>query len=51
MFTDGYEVELVKLWGRWASSTFRSYIWRDHYAMSSVERGMLGIFPIQSLER
>ena len=36
MFTAGYEVEAIKRWGRWSPSHFQSYIWKDHYVMSSI---------------
>ena len=51
MFTAGYEVEVIKRWGRWVSSNFQSYIWKGRYFMSSVGRGMLANLPLQSLER
>lgn len=51
MFSDGYEVDVIKRWGRWVSSNFQSYIWKGHYAMSSVGRGMLASLPLQSIER
>ena len=50
MFTAGYEVEVIKRWGRCASSQFQTYIWKDHYALSSVGRGMLDSLPRQTLE-
>ena len=51
MFTAWYEVEVIKRWGRCASSCFQSYIWRDRYATSSIVRGMWSSLPLQSLER
>ena len=51
MFTAVYEVGVINRWGRWASINFKSYIWQDHYAMSSVGRGLLASLPLQSLER
>ena len=51
MFTVVYEVEVTMRWGRWSSSHFQSYIWKDHYVISSIGRGALMSLPIQSLER
>ena len=51
MFTAGYEVEVIKRRGRWSSNNFQSYIWKDHYVMSSIGRGMMMSLPLQSLER
>ena len=41
MFASGYEVEVIKRWGRWLSSTFQQYLWRDQLIMSTIGRGMV----------
>ena len=41
MFAAGYEVEAIKRRGRWLSSTFQQYLWRDQLIMSTIGRGML----------
>ena len=40
MFSAGYDVDITKRWGRWPSSTFQQYIWRDQYVMSTIGRGI-----------
>ena len=41
MFAAGYEVEVIKRRGRWLSSTFQQYLWRDQLIMSTIGRGMV----------
>ena len=40
MFSAWYDVEIIKRWGRWASSTFQQYIWRGQYVMPTIGRGI-----------
>ena len=41
MFSVGFDVEIIKRWGRWISATSHQYLWRDEYIMSNISRGML----------
>ena len=41
MFSVGFEMEIIKRWGRWASATSHQYLWRGEYIMSNISRGML----------
>ena len=38
MFSVGFEMEIIKRWGRWISATFHQYLWRDEYIMSNISR-------------
>ena len=41
MFVAGYDIEIIKRWGRWKSDTFTFYLWNGDRALSSVGKGML----------
>ena len=45
MFTAGFDIEIIKRWGRWLSPTFHTYIWRDEHILSHIGRGMLRNTP------
>ena len=51
MFAAGYEVEVIKRWGRWLSSTFQQYLWRDQLIMSTIGRGMIPLTTHPALQK
>ena len=40
MFSAGYDVGIIKRRGRWSSSASQQYIWRGHYVLSTIGRGI-----------
>ena len=44
MFAVGFEMEIIKRWGRWVSTTFHQYIWRDEQVLSGIGRGVMSNF-------
>ena len=41
MFEVGFELEIIKRWGRWISTTFHKYLWRGEQVMSNIGNGMM----------
>ena len=41
MFVAGYDVEIIKRWGRWVSDPFSFYLWNDDRVLDTVGKGML----------
>ena len=41
MFSVGFEMDIIKRWGRWVSATFHQYLWRDEHILSNISRGIL----------
>ena len=40
MFQAGYDIEVIKRWGRWRSGSFHSYLWNDQRILATIGRGM-----------
>ena len=48
MFVAGYDIDVIKRWGRWKSSRFATYLWNDDKVLAGVGRGMMlatGLLP------
>ena len=41
MFAAGFEMEIIKRWGRWISTTFHQYLWREEHVLANIAKGML----------
>ena len=41
MWRAGYDVEVIKRWGRWRSASFQGYLWDDHRTLATIGLGML----------
>ena len=46
MVAVGFELEVIKRWGRWISTTFRNYLWRDEHVLSHIGRRMVESDPV-----
>ena len=36
MFSVGFEIDIIKMRGRWVSATFHQYLWRDGHVLSNI---------------
>ena len=43
MWQTGYEVEIIKRWGRWESASFQGYLWGDYRILSTIGLNMMGM--------
>ena len=41
MFSVGFDIEIIKRWGRWFPPNLHTYIWRDEHILSHIGRGMV----------
>ena len=41
MWRAGYDIEVIKRWGRWKSASSHGYLWDDHRILSTIGRGMI----------
>ena len=41
MWRAGYDIEVIKRWGRWKAASPQGYLWDDHRVLATIGQGML----------